>query len=162
MIMATEIERKFIVIGTGYKEGNAPLLCRQGYLSTDPERTVRVRVAGDKGFITIKSLTEGIARSEFEYEIPAGDADIILNTLCEKPVIEKLRYLYEHGGRVWEIDEFLGENEGLVIAEIELRSEEEDFAKPVWIGSEVSDDPRYFNANLVRHPYMTWKDLSDS
>jgi CYTH domain-containing protein len=156
--MAREIERKFLVEGTGYKEGNAPLLYRQGYLNTGPERTVRIRVAGDKGFITIKGRTEGITRSEFEYEIPVGDADIILNTLCDKPIIEKLRYLYEHEGRVWEIDEFLGENEGLIVAETELESEEEDFSMPVWISAEVSDDPRYFNSNLIRNPYRKWRD----
>ncbi|HOD40208.1 MAG TPA: CYTH domain-containing protein [Candidatus Wallbacteria bacterium] len=155
--MGKEIERKFIVSGNGYKQAGEGVICRQGYLSTQKERIVRVRLIGDEGFITIKGLCNGISRPEYEYKIPAADAIEMLDFLCEKPLIEKIRYKINFGGRLWEIDEFAGENSGLIIAEIELRSEGEKFEKPSWAGEEVSNDPRYFNSNLIKTPYSLWK-----
>jgi CYTH domain-containing protein len=132
------------------------VLFRQGYLSTEKTRTVRVRLEGDRGVLTVKGLTRGVTRLEFEYEIPAADAARMLDDLCERPLIEKTRYRIDTGRHVWEVDEFHGDNEGLVVAEIELAAADEVFDRPAWIGREVSDDPRYFNANLVAHPYRSW------
>ncbi len=154
--MAAEIERKFLVTGELWKAPGAGTRYRQGYLSSVKERTVRVRRVGNKGYLTVKGITAGAVRSEFEYEIPVADADALLNGLCEKPLIEKDRYRVRVGGHTWEIDEFRGENQGLVVAEVELQREDEPFEKPGWIAAEVTDDPRYFNANLGKHPYATW------
>ena len=154
--MAVESERKFQVIGDAWKTGAAGVAYRQGYLSTIKERTVRVRTVGDRGFLTVKGLTTGISRLEFEYEIPAADAGRMLNELCERPLIAKTRYRVPFGGLVWEIDEFHDENDGLVVAEVELSEPGQRFDRPAWIGKEVSGDPRYFNSNLIRHPYRTW------
>jgi len=154
--MPTEIERKFLLKNNNWK----PLVARsyilkQGYLSTQPERSVRVRIKGGKGILTIKGKTEGIARAEYEYEIPVVEANELLQ-LCEKPIIEKTRYEVLQGDRTWEIDIFEGVNKGLSMAEIELKSEKETLEAPDWIGEEVSDDFRYFNASLVKHPYSMW------
>jgi adenylate cyclase len=154
--MATEIERKFLLAGSGWKTAAAGVLYRQGYLATSIDRTVRVRTAADKGFITVKGRSSGISRTEFEYEIPFSDAQEMLDTLCLKPLVEKLRYKVMFAGHEWEIDEFLGDNEGLVIAEVELNSIDEKVQLPEWAGKEVSDDPRYFNSNLIARPYKTW------
>jgi CYTH domain-containing protein len=154
--MPIEIERKFLVVSEGWRHGVTGTLFRQGYLCTDPERTVRVRLAGDRGTLTIKGKTEGISRAEFEYPIPAAEVADMLDRLCLRPLIEKKRYRLEHAGRVWEIDEFFGDNEGLILAEVELESEEALLELPPWIGREVSDDPRYYNASLVQHPYSKW------
>ena len=154
--MGQEIERKFLVRKEVWK--NQPKdgqVYRQGYLNSVKERTVRVRIANNKGFLTVKGLSRGATRLEFEYEIPVEDAQKLLD-LCEKPLIEKTRFKIEHGGFVWEVDEFFGENEGLILAEIELESEDQTFSKPDWLAEEVTDDPRYFNANLVQHPYSAW------
>ena len=152
--MGTEIERKFMV-----KEGDwckqKAAKYRQGYLSTVKERTVRVRTVKDKGYLTIKGIAVGASRMEFEYEIPRQDADTLLE-ICEKPLIEKNRYKIMHGGFVWEVDEFFGENQGLIVAEIELESEDQHFTKPDWVGKEVTGDSRYFNANLIKTPYTKW------
>lgn len=153
--MAREIERKFLVRGDDWRSGQSALY-RQGYLNTDKHRTVRVRVTGDSAFLTIKGITTGATRQEFEYPIPVRDADEMLNGLCEKPLIEKRRYRVPHDNLTWEVDEFLGENEGLVVAEVELASEDQAFEKPDWIGEEVTSDPRYYNANLVQRPFTTW------
>lgn len=156
--MSQEIERKFLVVGDSWKKDAVGVLYRQGYLNSAKERTVRVRTIGDKGFLTIKGLTVGCTRIEFEYEIPFADAEKMLNELVEKPIIEKLRYVIPtDNGLKWEIDEFLGVNQGLVVAEIELPSEEAAFAKPDWLGKEVSLDPRFFNSNLVSKPYSSWE-----
>lgn len=156
--MGLEIERKFIVSGDSWRRtAGAPVLLRQGYISCVPERVVRVRVAGTKGFLTVKGLSNGISRAEFEYEIPLQDAAALLSGICERPLIEKNRYAVEFGGLTWEIDEFLGENAGLVIAEVELDSEARTVAMPSWAGPEVSRDPRYFNSNLFRRPYSRWE-----
>ena len=141
--MSKEIERKFLVNGNAWRTLAQGVLYRQGYLSSAKERTVRVRTAGEKGFLTVKGITNGVTRSEFEYEIPFADADKMLSGLAEKPLIE--------------IDEFLGENAGLIVAEIELPDEDAPFGRPDWLGREVSNDPRYFNSNLVRHPFSQWQ-----
>ncbi|MGB5503003.1 MAG: CYTH domain-containing protein [Polyangiales bacterium] len=154
--MPEEIERKFLVTGDGWREAAVGTRFRQGFLSTEPERTVRVRVAGARGSITVKGKTVGAKREEFEYEIPLQDVERMLDGLCKRPFIEKVRYTLSVGRHVWEIDVFEGENAGLVIAEIELGSEDEAFEKPDWAGEEVTDDPRYFNSNLVAKPFRAW------
>ncbi len=151
-----EIERKFLVLNHDYKANAQRSLFRQGYLSSHPERTVRVRIAHDKGVLTIKGPTTGASRQEFEYPLPLSDAQSLL-MLCEKPIIEKYRYTLEYQGMLWEVDEFLGDNEGLILAEIELPSEDTPFLKPHWIGEEVTGDPRYYNSYLIRNPYKTWR-----
>jgi adenylate cyclase len=130
---------------------------RQGYLTSDPMRTVRVRIEGERAVITIKSKSIGATRGEWEYEIPVPDAVELLERLCEQPLVEKVRHRIVYGGHTWEVDEFLGENAGLVVAEIELGSEDEAFEKPDWIGQEVTGDPRYYNSSLIRLPYSIWK-----
>jgi CYTH domain-containing protein len=154
--MGTEIERKFLVKQGAWRDASATRY-RQGYLSTVKERTVRVRTISDKAYLTIKGITVGASRTEFEYEIPIVDAEEMLDNLCEKPLIEKNRYMVEVGALTWEVDEFFGENEGLIIAEIELQSEDQPFDKPDWVTEEVTADPRYYNANLINHPYNRWK-----
>jgi len=154
--VTTEIERKYLVAGDGWREGGRSTVFRQGYLSTVKERTVRVRVAGDQGSITVKGITIGAARTEFEYPIPLADADVMLTELCEQPIIEKVRHVVEVGGTTWEIDEFGGVNAGLIVAEVELNHIDQEFTLPEWIGEEVTDDPRYFNANLIAHPFVEW------
>jgi CYTH domain-containing protein len=158
MIMAVEIERKFLVTGRVWKEGVKGVVYRQGYLNTDTERTVRVRIAGEQGFLTVKGKTEGISRLEFEYSIPVDEAGQMLDRLCLATVIEKYRYRVSYRGKVWEIDEFLGANQGLVLAEIELESEEELFDPPPWLGREVSGESRFYNSSLSRNPYGTWSE----
>jgi len=153
--MALEIERKFLVISNDFKSGVEPLFIRQGFISTHKDHVVRVRIQGKKAFLAIKGNGSGITRIEFEYEIPAGDAHQMLETLCQK-TIEKFRYVISSGTHHWEVDEFLKENSGLVIAEIELQSEDEDFVIPSWLGKEVTADPRYYNANLIDHPFRKW------
>ena len=152
--MAKEIERKFRVKEGTWRQAKGTQY-RQGYLNRAKERIVRVRTIGDKGYLTIKGLTVGASRMEFEYEIPLQDANELLN-ICEKPLIEKIRYTVEDGGMVWEIDEFAGDNQGLIVAEVELDSEDQQFPKPDWIGKEVTGDPRYFNSNLIKNPYTKW------
>lgn len=153
--MATEIERKFLVKSDAWSEGPAGVAICQGYLCRDPERTVRVRIAGDKAFLTIKGMSRGISRLEFEYAIPPEEARQLLE-LCLPPLLEKVRYERWHGGHCWEIDEFEGENAGLIVAEIELPEADTDFEIPDWAGKEVSDDPRYYNARLAEEPWSEW------
>jgi CYTH domain-containing protein len=154
--VAKEIERKFLVRGDSWRSGVARSTpYEQGYIPTDKSATVRVRIAGDHGFLTIKGPTVGMTRDEFEYEIPKPDARQMLDTLCGSTVA-KVRHLFEHGGHTWEIDEFLGRNEGLIVAEIELESETARFDRPEWVGEEVTLDRRYFNASLAQAPYSTW------
>jgi adenylate cyclase len=154
--MAKEIERKFLVNGDSWRSLATGKRYRQGYLSTVKERTVRVRTVGDRGYITVKGITVNATRSEYEYEVPLTDANEMLDNLCERPLIEKIRYRIPIGPVTWEVDEFQGENQGLVTAEIELTDESQQFSSPDWIGAEVTKDPRYFNANLVAHPYSKW------
>lgn len=154
--MGVEIERKFLVTNEGWRQGEAAQTrFVQGYLSRDPARTVRVRLAGEHAFLTIKGATQGATRAEFEYEIPATDARALL-ALCEGPVVDKIRHLCMHEGMTWEVDEFLGANAGLVVAEIELASEGQVFARPGWLGEEVTGDARYVNANLSVRPFASW------
>ena len=153
--MATEIERKFLVVGEAWRADATGTDLRQGYLCRDPQRTVRVRIAGPRAWLTIKGATTGISRQEFEYEIPVAEA-LELLALSVDPPIEKTRYLIEHAGRTWELDEFRGANEGLLLAEIELESESATVDLPPWVGADVSDDPRYFNAVLSARPFNTW------
>ncbi len=155
--MAIEIERKFLVSDDSWRQNAQGTTYRQGYLTIDPERTVRVRIAGDQGFLTIKGKTEGMARSEFEYPIPLEDAIQLLDSLCLRPLIEKTRYCVTYGGRTWEVDEFDGDNRDLILAEVELAASDEQVDLPPWAGLEVTDDPRYYNASLSRTPYRTWK-----
>lgn len=153
--MGTEIERKFLVKEGPWREAAAETY-RQGYLSTVKERTVRVRTINDKGYLTVKGVSVGASRLEFEYEIPVADAEQLLDNLCEKPLIEKQRYKLDHGGLTWEIDVFFGDNEGLIVAEVELQSEDQVFERPDWVVDEVTSDPRYYNANLISNPYSNW------
>lgn len=157
--MGQEIERKFLVRTDDWKSQ----VCRatritQGYLAAGTGTTARIRIAGSKGFITIKGKTPSgsIARLEFEYEIPLGDAEAMLQNVCEPPVLDKTRHEVELDGHVWEIDVFEGANAGLVIAEIELRKIDETFTKPAWVGAEVTGDPRYYNVSLVHKPFTAW------
>ncbi|HXX92004.1 MAG TPA: CYTH domain-containing protein [Planctomycetota bacterium] len=154
--MGKEIERKYLVTGDGWREGASGRVFRQGYLSSRKERTVRVRTDGEKGTLTVKGPSTGAARDEFEYEIPLADAQEMLDRLCERPLIEKTRYVVPFGGRRWEVDVFAGDNLGLVVAEVELESESAPLELPPWAGREVTDDPRYYNANLIRTPYRSW------
>ena len=154
--MAKEIERKFLVKLAAWTPQSGGKYYKQGYLNSQKERVVRVRIAGDKGQLTIKGITTGVTRAEFEYPISIEDAGLMLDNLCEKPLIEKHRHKEVHGGKTWEIDVFHGDNEGLVVAEIELGSEDEAFERPTWLGEEVSSDPRYFNSNLLKNPYKGW------
>ena len=155
--MGKEIERKYLVKGDEWKKLAKGTSYKQGYLSTVKERTVRVRTIDDKGFLTIKGITVGVSRTEYEYNIPVAEADDMLTNLCEQPLIEKNRYKIPLNGLTWEVDEFFGENDGLIVAEVELESEDQKIELPSWIGDEVSGDPRYFNSNLTKHPFKNWK-----
>ncbi|WP_269224226.1 CYTH domain-containing protein [Flavobacterium sp. IMCC34518] len=153
-----EIERKFLVTSKAFKEvAFNQNRIKQGYLSSIPERTVRVRVKGNKGFLTIKGISNesGMSRFEWEKEIPVDEAEKLL-LLCEKGVIDKTRFEIKTGHHIFEVDEFYGENEGLIMAEIELQSEEESFEKPIWLGEEVTNDNRYYNAFLSKNPFKSW------
>ncbi len=153
--MAVEIERKFLVVSNDWKNAvGDSKVCKQGYLVTDAQKTVRVRVMGDQGFLTVKGATAGFTRMEFEYEIDLADANYML-MLCEQ-LVEKTRHYIQHAGLTWELDVFEGLNAGLVMAEVELESESQLFEKPLWAGEEVSDDERYFNGYLSKHPFSRW------
>lgn len=154
--MGTEIERKFLMKDDSWRSLAEGTKYRQGYLNSTKERVVRVRTIDDKGFLTIKGITTGATRVEYEYEIPDAEATAMLDELCEKPLIEKNRYKIDFGGLIWEVDEFFGENQGLIVAEVELESEDQQFEKPEWIGEEVTGEPKYFNSNLIQNPYQKW------
>lgn len=155
--MATEIERKFLTCHNGWRSlATRSIRMRQGYLSEGYERSIRVRTENDRAFINIKSSDDGIHRLEYEYEIPLQDATEILERIAIRPLIEKRRYIVEHDGFEWEIDVFAGDNEGLVIAEVELPSADVNLPLPDWVGREVSDDLRYYNVSLQKNPYSTW------
>lgn len=153
--MGVEIERKFLVTGNGW-QAHPGIEFRQGYLN-EGVPTVRVRTMGERAALTIKGPTVGISRAEFEYEIPREDALAMLDDMCTGTLIEKVRRRIEFGGRTWEVDEFLGANAGLVVAEVELDSEDAEVDLPDWVGEEVSSDPRYFNSALAARPYTTWE-----
>jgi adenylate cyclase len=154
--MGIEIERKFLVKNETWKGQGSSTYLRQGYISSDRDRIVRIRIEGDAAVLTIKGRSEGISRGEWEYPIPVEDAQQLLDGVCEKPLIEKTRHRIARDGVVWEVDEFYGDNAGLVVAEVELESEQQAFVKPDWLGEEVSHDHRYANANLLKHPYSKW------
>ncbi len=157
--MATEIERKFLLSGDSWRDGiSKQSHYRQGYLANSSAASVRVRVADGKAHLNIKGMTLGVSRKEFEYEIPLADGLDMLDNLCVGPLIEKRRYFVEYGDHTWEIDVFEGDNAGLVVAEVELGSEDEPFERPPWLGEEVSHEERYYNVCLVKHPYKEWKD----
>ena len=156
--MGVEIERKFLLANEGWRGQGIATRMRQGYLVADPVRTVRVRIEGGRAVLTIKGKTTGAARGEWEYDIPVADATELLDGLCEQPQVEKIRHRIEHAGHTWEVDEFLGLNAGLFVAEIELDAEDEAFEKPDWIGVEVTGDKRYYNSSLIRQPYSQWPD----
>ena len=153
--MGKEIERKYLVLGESWRELAEGVLYRQGYLNSQKERVVRARTMGPKAALTIKGISVGATRLEFEYEIPFDDANSLLE-LCEQPLVEKTRYKIPFGGLIWEVDEFHGVNEGLVVAECELESEDQAIEKPDWVGEEVTGDPRYFNSNLIANPFTSW------
>jgi CYTH domain-containing protein len=153
--VGTEIERKYLVKDASWKTVEG-VRYRQGYLNSQKERTVRVRTVGDQGFLTVKGPNVGAVRPEYEYEIPTKEANEMLDLLCEKPLIDKTRYKVGHAGLVWEIDEFHADNQGLVVAEVELDSDRTDFARPAWVGEDVTGDPKYFNSNLIKKPYTKW------
>lgn len=155
--MATEIERKFLVVDDSWRgEADAGLRFVQGYLVGSERASVRVRLEGEAARLNIKSATLGVRRSEYEYPIPPADARELLEQLCEKPLIEKTRYHVCHAGRDWEVDVFEGDNRGLIVAEVELEHEDAALDLPPWAGAEVSYDPRYYNVSLVTHPYKDW------
>ncbi len=155
--MGIEIERKYLINSDAWRgASHKSTRLRQGYLSTDADRNVRVRLKGDRGLLTIKGRGQGLTRQEFEYEIPANDVEQILESLCLDSPIDKTRYELRHGGLLWEIDEFYGANAGLIVAEVELESEDQAIDLPDWVGEEVTHDPRYLNANLVARPFTTW------
>ena len=152
-----EIEYKFLVSSDEWRKNATGEIYKQGYLSNENETTVRVRLEGGKAKLTIKGKKEGPSGKEFEYDIPYDDAVYILENLCIKPLIEKKRYKIEYDGFIWEVDEFYGENKGLILAEIEVESTDQKFSKPNWIGEDVTADQRYKNSNLVKNPYKNWK-----
>lgn len=156
--MAAEIERKFLVKGDSWRSLGTGKVYRQGYISTVNGITVRVRIAGENGYLTIKGKTQGMTRQEFEYPIPVEDAKMMLDTLCDRPLIEKIRYKIYLEDLLWEVDEFLGENQGLILAEVELNDDKQKIELPDWLDREVTGDLRYYNSNLAKYPYQQWKD----
>ncbi len=154
--MAQEIERKFLTKSDAWRSNAIGRFYRQGYLSTVKERTVRIRTIRNQGYITVKGIAKGAARAEYEYEIPVKDANEMLDTLCEQPIIEKMRYEIEHNELIWLVDEFEGVNKGLILVEVELSDENQKIVLPDWVGAEVTGDPNYFNSNLTRNPYLGW------
>jgi adenylate cyclase len=155
--MGIEIEHKFLLANDDWRKlVHKSVHYRQGYLSAQPTCSIRVRISGQHAWLNIKSATIGNERMEFEYEIPCSDADVIIDTLCGKPIIEKVRHFVAVEDHIWEIDEFDGSNAGLIVAEIELGVSGESFSKPSWLGQEVTDDLRYYNNNLAKNPYSNW------
>ena len=154
--MPKEIERKFLLKNDAWRQGASGTRYRQGYLSTEKQRTVRIRTVGEQGYLTIKGESLGAARSEYEYPIPLEHANEMLDQLCLRPIIEKIRYKIPFAGFTWEVDEFEGENAGLIVAEVEIDNEEQSPQLPQWIGEEVTNDHRYYNASLIANPYDRW------
>jgi adenylate cyclase len=155
--MGVEIERKYLIKNSDWKNRVIEKIeIKQGYLNSNIERTVRIRLNNIKAFITIKGKTINTSRQEFEYEIPYEEGNSLIN-MCESPIIEKTRFIVQEDNGIWEIDEFKGENQGLIVAEIELKHENQKFKVPQWIGKEVSNDSRYYNSSLIHKPYKNWK-----
>ena len=157
--MSVEIERKFLVKGNEWRQLAQAVNYKQGYISTEKEHTVRVRTIESQAYLTIKGKSVGATRLEFEYEIPLNDANELLNNLCHKPFIDKNRYKIQYKDLTWEVDEFFGENEGLILAEVELHDENQKIEIPDWIGIEVTGEPKYYNANLISNPYCNWEKI---
>lgn len=155
--MAYEIERKFLVTSDDYKQLANPVRYKQGYIAILNDRIIRVRIAGETAYVTIKIKITNLVRKEYEYKIPLKDAEEMLSESCRDGCIEKFRYTFPFEGHIWEVDEFKGENEGLVVAELELPAEDTPYIKPPWAAEEVTDDDRYLNANLALNPYNKWK-----
>lgn len=155
--MAVEIEKKFLLKNNNWRKLVAQSVrYKQGYFSTNKKSSIRIRVTDNSASLNIKSATLGITRNEYDYPIPLDEAEEMLEQLCNRPLLEKTRHFLMHDGNKWEIDEFLGDNQGLIVAELELEHPEQTFSKPDWLGEEVSDDPRYYNVCLVTHPYKDW------
>lgn len=155
--MPIEIERKFLLANNNWREAvKTSFRIRQGYMGEIGKASIRIRIQGEQANINVKSATLSMRRMEYEYAIPLNEAQEMLEQLCEHPQVNKTRYIVEQGKHKWEIDEFYGENEGLLVAEIELSDEAEAFEKPEWIGKEVTEDPRYYNVNLIKHPFKDW------
>lgn len=155
--MPLEIERKFLLRSDEWRDqARSRVLMRQGYLSSGSRCSIRARIAGDTAWLNLKAKRSGMTRLEYEYPIPVAEANEILDELCDGPLIEKYRHEVAQGAHVWEIDEFLGSNAGLIVAEIELDSEAESFERPAWLGEEVTTDERYYNFNLAKHPFTLW------
>ncbi|MBI2969948.1 MAG: CYTH domain-containing protein [Gammaproteobacteria bacterium] len=155
--MGTEIERKFLLRDDTWRAAvQRSTHMIQGYLANTERGSIRVRISGDRASLNIKSMTLGVTRAEFDYAVPLDEARILLQQLCMRPLIEKTRHFVLHDDAVWEIDEFEGENRGLIVAELELRDSAQNFSRPPWLGREVSDDPRYYNVCLVEKPFSTW------
>src|SRR4051812_48150023 len=154
--MGIEVERKFLVNGDAWRALGEPVSIRQGYLCADPLRTVRVRVAGARAWLTVKGMVIGASRLEFEYPIPLKDASDMLDGFCDRPLIEKRRTRIPIGELTWEVDEFFGENLALIVAEVELRHADQTVEIPDWVGAEVTGDPRYYNSQLLALPYSRW------
>lgn len=155
--MSIEIERKFLTTSDAWRSEDNRVFIRQGYLRADAGGSIRIRLVNEEATLTLKGPSSGIRRTEVEYPIPRSDADVLLSELTLGRTIEKWRTRVQYAGHTWEVDEFLGENQGLIVAEIELKQEEEPFESPSWLGPEVSQDPRFFNASLARHPYSEWE-----
>lgn len=155
--MADEIERKFLVRADSWRGTGVGTRYRQGYLLNSASRTVRVRLSDAGAWLTIKGSRVGLTRPEFEYAIPVADAETMLTTLCEGSLVEKTRYKVPYGAHVWEVDEFHGDNTGLVLAELELQHEAEAFERPAWLGEEVSEDPSYYSGHLSKKPFSSWR-----
>lgn len=155
--MSIEIERKYRVVADGYRAGHSVHIM-QGYICSSGDKVVRVRIADNMAFLTIKDATVGFARHEFEYPIPVEDAKLMLESICIQPIIDKTRWILEYSGKIWEVDEFHGDNEGLVVAEIELENAGETFDLPPWLGTEVTGKSQYYNACLFSHPFSLWSD----
>lgn len=161
--MALEIEHKFLLISDEWRSlASHSEVFRQGYLSNNPAASVRVRIADHKATLNIKGMTIGTHRPEYEYSIPLQEADELLNQLCARPIIEKTRYFVEYAGKTWEVDEFAGENAGLIVAEVELAEIDEAFQRPVWAGLDVSGIERYYNVSLLSYPYSQWTEAEKS
>ena len=155
--MGIEIERKFLVDPKGaWRQSGKSLVCQQGYISTQSACSVRVRLMGEKGFLTMKTKREGIQRDEFEYEIPLADAHHMLSHYCDSSIVKKIRHYVRYQGMLWEIDAFEGDNKGLILAEVELETVDQQISLPEWVTKEVSGDPRYFNAMLAKYPFQEW------
>lgn len=159
--MGVEIERKYLVKGTDWQRGVEGQFYQQGYLSSHPDRTVRVRTVANQGYLTIKGKASGASRREYEYSIPYQDATEMLNQVCEQPIIEKFRYRIVYQGLLWEVDEFQGENLGLIVAEVELTGENQAVPLPPWVDREVTTEERYYNANLFKRPFSQWNQSSE-